>query len=205
MKLKYHIPDLSALRPRSTALSINRIFRGAGPKDIEAYALTMNFVRLVDLSISEYQAGREAIQQFASEHESLALGRGFASAGHFELCMGSIKRAMNFLKSLRGSPSVPQSLKNLLPRSTIVLTGVIEGKITGIRNAIQHLDAKIQRGDIDKGQALSLMPMEEQLELGEHIVSYADLSQWLKELHELSSKLVYYCEESPPESEGSIK
>ncbi|GAB4218036.1 MAG: hypothetical protein OHK0012_25070 [Synechococcales cyanobacterium] len=40
-----------------------------GPQGREAYALVMNFVRLIDLAISEYESGRLAILQYANSNE----------------------------------------------------------------------------------------------------------------------------------------
>lgn len=197
MKLNYNIPDLSELKPRSTFFLVNYIFRGAGPKHREAYALVMNFVRLVDLAISEYELARKAMLQFKETTESLALGQAIRASGHYEVCVSALKRAIDHLKAIRGHPMVPlvpQSLQDLLPRGINVLSGRVESQVTDLRNAIQHLEKVIKKGEILEGQAIALAVNEDDIELGSNKILHSDLAKWLQELHELSSKVAKYWE-----------
>ena len=192
MQLTFNIADVSHLQQRSIHFAMNCVFGGGGPKDREAYFLVMNFARLVDFAIREYEYGRKATLEFAEDTDSLSLGLIFRASGHFEVCIDNVKRAIEHLKALRMHPKVPQPIKALLPRGIKVLSRSVEVPITGMRNAIQHLENRIKKGEIADGQSLALLPSENELELGVHRIPYADLAEWLTELHALSDRLAHY-------------
>jgi hypothetical protein len=61
------MPDLSGLFPhQSLNFALNRMFGGAGPKDPNAYALVMNFIRCADGAIGDYEAARMSFLAFLS-------------------------------------------------------------------------------------------------------------------------------------------
>lgn len=188
----YDFPNLSNLQYKSILFSVNRFFRGAGPKECHAYALTMNFIRLVDLAVQEYELGRDCLQEALNNNEHI--GSAIASAGHFEVCLNALKRSINFLKAIRGSQDIPIGLKSLLPRQSIVLKRNVENQVNRMRNAIEHLERDIKNGEIQNGQALCVYAKKEMLELGCHCIRYEDLAKWLTELNTLSSKLALYSE-----------
>jgi len=192
--LKFEIPELSDLKSQSVLLAVNRFFRGAGPKDWKAWALVLNYVRLVDLAVTEYEIARKAILEFASSNETLLLDRPIQASGHFETSVTATKRAIDHLKALRSHREVPQRLKDLIPRGIIVLSGNVETKVTTMRHAIQHLEKDIKNGNISPGQAIALSPKEHNIELGRCSIRYSDLADWLRELHSLSVKLTSYWE-----------
>ena len=194
MPLDFSIPNLAELRPRSTFFAVNRLFRGAGPQNPEAYALVVNFVRLADLAINEFELGREAILQFKASNENLALGRAIRASSHFETCISTLKRAIDHLKAIRGHRKVPPSLKYLLPRGINVLSGDVESQVANMRHAIQHLEGRIKKGEILAGQPIILAINENDIELGAYRIRYSDLADWLKELHNLASKVSNYWE-----------
>ena len=108
------------------------------------------------------------------------------------MCIDNVKRAIAHLKELRSDPKIPQPIKALLPRGIKVLSRSVEVPITGMRNAIQHLENRIKKGEIADGQSLALLPSENELELGVHRIPYANLAEWLTELHALSDRLAHY-------------
>jgi hypothetical protein len=194
MQLVFNIPDLSDLSSRSISLAMRRFFTSSGPKGGEAYALVMNFVRLVDLAVSEYKSGRLAILEFANSNEELRLGSAIRSSAHFEVCIDALKRAINHLKAIRGNPTVPQDLKGLLPRGINLISGEVESKVTQMRHAIQHLEERIQKGEIIEGQSLALQPTRDDLQLGPLNLRYVELAGWITEAHTLSATLIGYHE-----------
>src|SRR3972149_1319009 len=109
----------------------------------------------------------------------MSLGLIFRASGHFEVCIDNVKRAI-------------EPMKALLPRGIKVLSRSVEVPITGMRNAIQHLENRIKKGEIADGQSLALLPSENELELGVHRIPYADLAEWLIDLHALSDRLAHY-------------
>lgn len=191
MQLSYDIPDLSELRCLSIDF-LSRYIIGVGPKDRTAYALVMNFVRLADFAIIEYELAREAMHRFKETTESLALSQVIRAMGHYEVCVSTLKRAIDHLKAIRGHRTVPQPLKDLLPRGIKVLSGTVEGQVTDMRHAIQHLVTRIMSGEILPGQMHALVVRANDIELGSYKIRHSDLAEWLKELHELSCKVVNY-------------
>lgn len=195
VEIKYYVPNLSSLDQHSPFFMFNRYFRGAGPKNYEAYALVMNFIRLVDLAICEYENGRNVLEEFlASKNNSIVSHLPIFASNHFEVCISTLKRIINYLKKLRGHPNVPRSLKNLLPKNSKVLSSQVENLITNMRHAIEHLENKIQYGEITFGQALCIMPVEDGIELGKYKILFRDLAEWLREVHKYSNELVQYRE-----------
>ena len=196
MKIEFDVPNLSGLRPHS-AIFVAHMFRGAGLKRIETYALVMNLIRLVDLAIREYESGRVALNTFASTNDSLPVGAILRASGHFEVCICSVKRAINHVKAMRSYEGAPQSLKDLLPRSLTILTGDVERSITCMRDAIQHLERDVLRRQLPADSSLCLMPSMDGrgLELGEHTILFSDLAAWLQELHTCAEHQYQYREE----------
>ena len=193
MKFNFDAPDLSGLGELSTLFAARRIFQRAGPTHHEVYALTMNYIRLVDTAIREYENGRRMLSRF-EEATSAGLNLMFRASSHFEVCIDALKRALNHLKKLRAHKDVPQSMKDLLPSKLLVLTGTVEGHMTTMRDAIQHLEKDILKGEIVAGQALCLMPVEDGLELGDYKIHFRDLAKWLRELHQRAEALAHYWE-----------
>ena len=165
---------------------------GAGPTKYDEYALIVNFIRLVDLSIIEYQSGRELLFKFWSTHDGVAIGAINLASGHFEACISNMKRSVNYLKSIRSYASFSMEIKNLLPHSLRVLKSETEKRISRLRHAIQHLEKQLQSGFITEGQAVYLKPGQNSLDLGGTTILYSELASWLTELHECSSKLFEY-------------
>jgi hypothetical protein len=190
--MKLDIPDISHLTRSSGHFMLAKVFMGAGPKGVESSGLAMNFLRLTDLAITEYTSGREASLEFWQSNEEFRLGSALRAAAHFEVCIDALKRAINHLKAMKGSPRVPQDFKDLFPRGLKLLTGEVEGKVTAMRHAIQHLEERIEHGEISEGQSLALLPMSDALELGDIEIRYRDLAEWLAEAHRLAQIVADY-------------
>jgi hypothetical protein len=77
-----------------------------------------------------------------------------------------------------------------------VLAGAVEKKIRDMRNAIQHLDEKVTKGMIHKGEPVCLVPEMQGVRLGNFNISYQELASWIRELHYLAGEVTHYKE--PP-------
>jgi len=194
-KIKYNIPNLSNLHQYSHIFMYNRFFTGIGPSNYEAYALFMNYIRLADILLSEYENGRKILTDFlASKNNAFSTHLVIASSGHFEICINTLERVIKYFKKIRGDPKIPQSLKDSLPRNSKVLAGKVEGLVTKMRHAIEHLENQIQKGTITSGQALCIMPVEDGIELGKYKILFNDLAEWIEEMNNYSKVLVQYRE-----------
>lgn len=58
------MPDLSNLVSRTSLdVALNRMFCGGGPKDRISYALLMNFNRVADILVEDYEAARRSMAE----------------------------------------------------------------------------------------------------------------------------------------------
>jgi hypothetical protein len=97
-----------------------------------------------------------------------------------------------YLERIKGHPNVAQQLKDLLPRNLSVLSS--NKLITDMRNAIEHLENRIHRGEITSGQPLCIFPVEDRLELGKHKILFSDLAGWIREVYDCSKIIAEYRE-----------
>lgn len=195
MRKRFDVPDLSDLRGLSPMFAFRRFFQGAGPTQHKAYSLTMNYIRLVDTAIREYENGRRSLSDY-EEARDAGLDLMLKVSSHFEVCIDALKRSLNHLEKIKAAKHVPQPMKDLLPRGLEVATGASVNQITSMRNGIQHLERDILKGKIVKGQSLCLVPEEDGLTLGDQSIHFRDLAKWLRELHGCADALAHYREPS---------
>src|SRR4051812_18330202 len=112
----FNIPDLSNLESYSSIFFINYFLRGRGPTGHEAYGLILNYIRLTDLAVSEYEYGRRALLRYADGTKGLAIASMIRATSHFEVCIDTLKRAINLLKAVKGNSKMPQTIKAVFPR-----------------------------------------------------------------------------------------
>jgi len=67
--------------------------------------------------------------------------------------------------------------------------------IITFRNAIEHLDDGILKGNIPNGSPIALLVKSDSIELTGNEIYFADLAKWIQELHKLATDLVNYNEE----------
>src|SRR5450759_2273204 len=100
-EIKYEVPKLN-LKQLSHMFMCNRYVTGIGPSDYEAYALFMNYVRLVDILIREYENGRKELTDFLSEkNDTLSTHMVIIASGHFEICSSTLKRVTTYLEKIK--------------------------------------------------------------------------------------------------------
>ncbi len=185
---------LPKLRKLSGGFFMRRIFQKAGPQDRVAYGLSMNFIRLVDQAIRSYEAGRAAMEDFANTHEHLAWGSLETACGQFELCVQSIYRAEAMATGVIKYKDSPPSLIKCYSSSKNVLSNRLSKDISKMRNTIHHLDKELRGGNIDDGQAVSLVPGCHALELGKVSVKYDILVEAITTLYPISEAVSRYRE-----------
>lgn len=176
----------------------------------------MNFVRLTDLAVTEYEAGRAATAREWSEKGG-SLVAALAASGHFrETFVTSVHRAVVHAKASRANGDVPPWLQALLPSRAEVLSGGGDETIRGMRDVVQHLEARIlgmepatgrtlhpTRPRIQLGEPVALMVDGDErrgggvtvwtidrIELSGHRIALADLARWMGELHDLAGAVV---------------
>ena len=161
------MPDLSPLFSDNTAnvfwdtlLGHNNALK---PGSADS-ALGINFVRVTDRAIFEYEHAREHLLRSMAPGGSLNLLR---AVWHFESCIDATNRGIALAQQLRKRQPGPSSL---LP------TARQQRQVRQMRNAIAHADERIVKGDFTPGRPIMVYPRATRIELGKHTLTYRDLS-----------------------------
>ena len=174
------------------------MFPDFGSKNQLVFSLQVNCIRLIDAAISDYSLGRKAIQsfhgrrpdQFGIEYISL-------STTHFESCIWHLERFIKHVKLLRSLKIVEPSLKDRIPKKPSFLSNDAEKKITTLRHTLAHLEKSLNSGEIPQGKSIALMPQETGLVIGEHIIKWEDLVQWLNDSHSCAVMIATFRSQAP--------
>jgi hypothetical protein len=146
------------------------------------------YVRLVEKVVLEYQESRTQLVAFladgTADHEHRA-------QDHFESCVQSLHRAMEYLEHLRrfgykrrdGTPFIPR------PRELEVLRDSIRAKVRDMRDAVEHLDRDILEGRLPETAKVGIHLGWEKASLSSLTLDYADVARWITQLHEYAALL----------------
>lgn len=178
------MPDLSRLEKQvSLNVALNATFRAAGPIDRNARSLWLNYIRLVDQMIWEYEAARNELQEYV---DTTNLSPLFRAIAHMETLVNTMRRAILFARRMRRHKDSPKIEK------LSVLSGSAGDRLVAIRNAIEHLESTILNGEIARGEPTTLLVQSDRIELLEHEIYYVELADWATELHTLAIQLADY-------------
>jgi hypothetical protein len=193
------MPDPSGLFSKTSIdVALNRMFCGGGPRDGTSHALLMNFNRVVDLLIADYEAARESLIAATEMTGGLPLPAFLRAISNFENCVTTATRAIHF-----GQRLSKRSRGEIIPRKLAVLSKSVEDRVREMRNAIEHLDGQITDGTLKSGGAHCLMPKEDRIELAGHLICFAELAEWVRELHGLATATAQYKEAAPPAEQSN--
>jgi hypothetical protein len=187
------MPDLSSIANRrnvgrlvgeALAFMFGAPIRGVPPGS-RSHAHYKNFVRLVDKAASEYEAARRALTRYVERDEN-ALGHTIEIVvvqDHLENVFNAIARALSLLDLLKDEASIT------------IVTGADRSHfqtddIKGIRNAVEHFEAYLERGDIPPDGDVMIRPAAEGAEFAGVRVDYRTLARWITRLHEISTRLI---------------
>ena len=106
---------------------------------------------------------------------------------HFENCLNALKRTIVFARRIRRDQGSPQ-----VPRGMAILSGDVVSRIVTIRDAIEHIEEKIARGEVVDGDTIALAVKSDSIEFRGEEIYFAELAEWIRELDDLARQL------SPP-------
>jgi len=185
------MPDLSALDCKLIlGLMLNTVFRRAGPVDRQARALWTNYVRLVDHLVWEYNIARQSLQEYIDTPNN-TMSPLFRCIAHMESCINTMRRAILFARRMRNHKDSPAIDK------LAILSGDVGDRLVETRNAIEHLENSILKGDIPEGEPTTLLVQSDRIGLLGNEILYSEFADWITELHKLAENLVDY---HPPSS-----
>ena len=187
---KCRAPDLSDLNtPVMANYFLNRVFAGCGTSDRKADSFVILYILAVDKAVREYNAGGELLTEYAASENRMSLY--IEALGRYETCINSAKRALRYVGRLSahpGGPEVERSVRRLLDN---------HGKVvTPLRDAIEHMDDRVQKDQLADGEPHTLMVSHDSryLEIADDRLALKQLAVLLRRLRELAVELASYRE-----------
>ena len=181
------MPDLSGLNAKvSLTLLLNRTFRGGGPKNPKSYAFVMNFIRIADKLIVDYERTRAALNEYLSTPNNVISPLIYAT-NNCESCVTTMVRAIKPGHRIRRDQNGPT-----IARKMSVLSDSVWHRVNGVRRAIEHFDERIRDNTWVPGDPLCLLLKSDRLELMGEEILYVELADWVRELNDLAIQLAHY-------------
>jgi hypothetical protein len=193
------MPDLSNLPSKLVSgYFLNSTFGKAGlHMSGTGQAQFLNFIRLVDKTLLEYEQARLYLQRYVDSHNRTSLF--MRCVDHMENCVDSLHRSFLHLHGLRTSiyrerqrtnEPLPQIHKHELP------TSGDRKRIDNIRDAIQHMDDRISKGRAGADIApIGLNVKSDSIELAHEEIYFTELASWIEQVHNVAEQLITY---TPP-------
>ncbi len=183
-----HMPSLSDLGRNRGTLLLNIVFAHGGPRNDLLRRHFVNVIRLVDLSVAEYETARLHLEASLPNRKD-RLGSLLSAVDHLELCVITVRRALDALESVVRHPESPA-----IPREARRALQAFEGPLRGTRDAVVHIEEYISDGKVQPGQSHALLVSEDgrTASIGQHQVSLEALGTAIRRLHELAQKLAQY-------------
>lgn len=180
------MPDLTHLAPRiSLNYLLNRVFANRGPKDALANARVVNFIRIIDVVVVDYQNLRGALIEYLTTDNG-HLSPIYDAISFAEECLSNLHRAVLLSEAIRRDQQGPPIEK------TRLLSTKASSDIHAFRVSIQHLDGMLADGSWVPPSAHCLAINDDGLEFYENKISYASLAQSIERLHRLADDLSNY-------------
>ncbi len=183
------MPDLSGLGSLLIlSRMINLVFRSAAVRKHPDAPLVKHLVRLADKTTLEYEYARAELAKCRAKR---AFGHFFRAVGHFENCVLTLNRALNFARRIRGRGLTHTDGTVLVPRGRDLelLSAATVKRVRQLRHAIEHIDEHVLNGSAPVGVPVAIQPMEDRIVLEEFEISYVDLARWVTQLHGLGARV----------------
>jgi hypothetical protein len=185
------MPDLSGLDFPLIGPLLIQLLMGEPGLSQNARLYRRNFVRLVDKALREYHEAREAIIAQIAEakrpaKEMAKHGRQiftFQFTDHIETCINAISRLFKLLERIKAekeAPAFPRELRRLIETKS--------ESIADVRDAVEHIDERIQNGMIAPGKPIMLAVTENDdgVMIANYEIKFEELAMVLKKMHEIA-------------------
>ena len=189
------MPDLSGLDSPLINRLIVQLLVGERGLSRKAQLYRRNFVRLIDKALREYHNAREAILAQVAEanrstKEMIEEGRGIYIIGftdHIENCINAVRRLYGLLeriKSEKESPEFPRELRRLVETQS--------KSILDVRDTVEHVDERIQKGEIAPGKPimLAVSKTEDSVVVADCEIKFKELALILEKMNEIAQYIL---------------
>jgi len=185
------MPDLSGLDSPLIGPLLVQILVGEPSLSQKARLYRREFIRLLDKALREYHEAREAILAQIAEANRSAEEMGedgrriyiIAFTDHIETCINAVSRLFRLLeriKSEKESPAFPRELRRLVE--------IKSESIADVRNAVEHMDEQIRKGEITPGKPIMLTigKNDDRVVVSKYEIKFEELAVVLKKIHEIA-------------------
>jgi hypothetical protein len=187
-RLAAGMPSLAVVGTLRSKRELGHFLGVTAPAQPKGRQIVDGLIRLSDKSVCEYQACREALLAFLRQGNADYLYR---AQDHFESCVQSLHRAMNYLERLRalgyrtadGQPLVAR------PRDLEALRGDVRSEVRVFRDLLEHLEDDIAADRVPADSPGQLHLGWERATLEGTSLSYRDIVRWCTAVHELVAPL----------------
>jgi hypothetical protein len=145
--------------------------------------LFMNFSRLTDKGLREYDAARTELLHFISPHDGLRIGPYLRAIDHMENCVSATHRAVLNARALQN---------NKIGRGGPRMTQLQEQRLAYLRNAIEHSDEKLlgkqkfkSSPPFDRVDPYSLRLANTSMVIGQNVLTYKELVSAMTKCHRM--------------------
>lgn len=182
------VPDLPPLdddvSPKQVLNLLLNMMTGQPPAvsaNSMGHALLVNAVRLCDKAACEYNAAREAVDDFLRNREGGRISPYFRATDHVESCINALHRALLHLSSVRSTRGLPP----VIDRTEWRALQVPIDRLNAMRDATEHTEQLLRDGRLAAGEAAFLKLEQAVVTLAEHEVRYSDLAHWISQVHRM--------------------
>jgi hypothetical protein len=143
--------------------------------------LFMNFARLTDKALREYDAARFELLRYVSPGDGLRTSHYLRAIDHMESCVSATYRAVLNARALR---------TNMIGRAGPRLTDLQVQRLAHVRNAVEHSDEKLlgtqkfkSSPPFDKIDPYSLRLANASMVIGKNVLTYKELVSAMTKCH----------------------
>ena len=185
------MPDLSGLDSPLIGLLLVQLLVGESGLSPKSRLYRRNFVRLLDKALREYHEAREAIladiaEENRSAEEIRKYGRHIhfiAFTDHIETCINAVSRLFKLLEAIKSekeSPAFPRELRRLVETKS--------ESVANVRNAVEHMDEQIQKGEVTPGNPIMLTigKNDDRIVVSKYEIEFEELAMVLEKMHEIA-------------------
>ena len=184
------MPDLSNLNPKLilnlAALRFTGKYNLADPK---TYRLVMSYLRLLDKLVDEYHRTRNTLTEFVTTPGDVMSPLIFAT-NHCESLLTTMVRVIKVGNRIRKDRNGPPIAKKI----PVLTDAAVWTRVNDMRCAIEHIDDEIAgNGNTWNPDEPSLVILKkDRLFLIGQEITYAELAEWVRQLHAVGTDLSTY-------------
>lgn len=185
------MPDLSGVTRSLMGTLMVQLMVGERGLSRKTTLYRRNFIRLLDKALREYQEARQTILDQIGERnrpveDMSKQGRYLyiiRFPDHIESCISAVRQLYKLLeriKSEKESPPIPRDLRKAVEK--------MRAPIVNIRDAIEHMEERIQKDEIAPGEPVMATVSEDgdALLVSKYQIQFKDLATVLEKMHEIA-------------------